>query len=490
MSKLKTARNVALYATGEIIPRVLSFLLLPVLTKYLSTSDYGISSYINTIATFLYVLTTLSVNSYALRTYYKAGSESGKKKLLGNIFVFLCSWGLIMLLLEALLFPVLLNAFSVQVPFYPYFLLGLIINFFDVTSIIPLITYRVNEDAKGFVLLSVGRTVLQYAFILLLIVYFKMGLLGSFLGRLITCVPFFIIYVLVVKKRGIFTIDIQQIKEALRFSLPLLPGALSYLVISMFDRVILERYVSMSALGIYSVAFTLSLTLNIVIQGLYRSFEQKIFREHNSHDYLQKVDALYKIYIAALYIPALCVILFSKEILMFFTSKQYFGAAGYVPYLVVAVIISGMNTFMGTLLIADDKRKVISYSSFTAAILSLIINLVFIKYFGVTGACFASILSFLIVSVFYFTKTAMQKKYIVQQICFLLIFLLIKYIVQTDVSLIMEIAIKLLLLIVFAVLVKLTICLKLPPVSALKTLKRLKQYNLLMQVFILIAIFK
>src|SRR5436305_12773660 len=102
MADLKTAKNVVLYTVGEIIPKVLSFLLLPILTKYLSTSDYGISSYINTIATFLYVLTTLSINSYVLRTYYKVNSAFEKKKLIGNIFAFLCGWGIIMLCLEAL----------------------------------------------------------------------------------------------------------------------------------------------------------------------------------------------------------------------------------------------------------------------------------------------------------------------------------------------------------------------------------------------------
>src|SRR5437763_11793267 len=101
MSKLRTPKNVVLYTIGEIIPKVLSFLLLPVLTKYLTTSDYGISSYINTAATFLYILTILSINSYALRTYYKVNTEIERRKLLGNIFLFLSGWGFIMLCLEA-----------------------------------------------------------------------------------------------------------------------------------------------------------------------------------------------------------------------------------------------------------------------------------------------------------------------------------------------------------------------------------------------------
>jgi O-antigen/teichoic acid export membrane protein len=471
MADFKTARNVVLYTVGEIIPRVLSFLLLPVLTKYLTTNDYGISSYINTVLTFLYVLTTLSINSFALRTYYKVKTELEKKKLLGNIFLFLSLFGLLMLCVEALLFPVLLRTFSVKVPFYPYFLLGLILNFFDVVSVVPLITYRLNEDAKGFVILTVGRTALQYVFVLLLIVYFKMGLLGSFVGRLIACVPFLFIYILVVKKKALFTINFSQIKEGLKFSLPLLPGALSYLVITMFDRIILERYVSLSDLGIYSVAATLALTLNIVIQGLYRSFEQKIFKEHNGANYLEQVDKLYRFYVAALYIPAFAVILFVKEILLFFTSTEYYEAQAYVIYLVTAVIISGINIFFGTTLIAEGKRKVISYSSFIAAIVSFIANVWFIKYFGVLGACIASIISFLVVFIFYYSKAVMLHKYLIQQFFFIAIFFGSQYLMPSTMPLAIVILLKLLLLTAFLFLIKRILNIQIPTLSSFKPSK-------------------
>lgn len=474
MAGHKTISNVALYTLGEIIPRVLSFLLLPVLTKYLTTGDYGISSYITTVGTFLFVLTTLSVNTYALRTYYKMKSDIDRKKLLGNLFLFLSGWGLIMLLVEALLFPVLLKAFSVQVPFYPYFLLGLIINFFDVISIIPLISYRVHEDAKGFVMLSVGRTLLQYLFVLFLVVYFRMGLFGSFMGRFLACIPFAIVYVAVLKAKAIFSLNKEQIKQALFFSLPLLPGALSYLVISMFDRIVLERYVSLNELGLYSVASTLALTLNVIIQGIYRSFEQKIFREHNHEGYTILTDRLYKIYLAALCISGFCVILFAKEILAFFTSTQYYPAENYVIYLVVAVIISGINTFFSTLLIADNQRKVVTYSSLIAAAISFIANLLLIRYFEVLGACVASILSFLIVYIFYVNRVSLLNKYLVQQASFVIIFFSVQYFMPSDLSLFATIAIKLLLLLVFVLYVKKIINIQVPPLTELKLLSVFK----------------
>ena len=299
--------------------------------------------------------------------------------------------------------------------------------------------YRVHENAKGFVILNVGRTILQYVLIFLLVAHFKYGLLGSFLGRLFACFPFAIIYILVIKSKGIFNVDLRQIKQGLKFSLPLLPGAVSYLVISMFDRIILERYVSLSQLGIYAIASTMALTLNVVIQGLYRSFEQKIFREHNSSTYFLTVDTLHKIFIACLYIPAFCVILFSKEILLFFTSPQYFAAGQYVIYLVIAVIFSGMNTFLGTLFIAEGHRKIITYSSFVAAVISFITNLIFIQKFGVLGACIASILSFLTVTFFYYFRINIQNRYIIQQVLYLLLFFLLRWAIPTNISVVSSI---------------------------------------------------
>lgn len=446
MPGLKTAGNIVLYTAGELIPRILSFLLLPVLTHYLTPNDYGISSYITTVLSFLLVLTSLSVNTYALRTYYKLNTVVEKKQLLGNLFIFLSGWAFLFLLIEMTVIPLLLRTFDIRIPFYPYFFIALIINFFDVIALIPLVSYRVHDDAKRFVLLSVGRTVIQYILILFFVAYLRQGLYGSFTGRLLGAIPFGIIYFLIIKKKGTFNFKIKQVKDALIFSLPLLPGALSYLIISMLDRIILERYVSLTELGLYSVASTLSLTLNVVIQGIYRSFEQKVFREHNTDGYQLLTDKLFRTYLAALCIPGFAMILFSKQILLFFTSSQFYPAQQYVVYLVTAVIISGLNTFFTTLLIADNRRKVVTYSSLVAAAVSLVGNILLIKYFGVWGACIASILSFFVVYLFYINKVDLMHKYIFNQLSFVLIFFAAAYFIPASIPATLAIAINFVLL--------------------------------------------
>ena len=64
-----TLINTIYYSLGELLPKVISFLLLPLYTRYLSPSDYGIVSYTTTITTFLSVIGMLGLNSHVLRYF-------------------------------------------------------------------------------------------------------------------------------------------------------------------------------------------------------------------------------------------------------------------------------------------------------------------------------------------------------------------------------------------------------------------------------------
>ena len=71
MSGGNLIKNTTIYALGDIIPRLIGFVSLPILTVYLTPSDYGIVNYVNTLNTFLLALGFLSVNTYFLVFYYR-----------------------------------------------------------------------------------------------------------------------------------------------------------------------------------------------------------------------------------------------------------------------------------------------------------------------------------------------------------------------------------------------------------------------------------
>ena len=68
------------------------------------------------------------------------------------------------------------------------------------------------------------------------------------------------------RKEAIFNFNYQQIKEALKFSLPLVPASMAF-ILGYMDRFILQQYVSLKDMGIYSIAYTLGFAVNVVISG-------------------------------------------------------------------------------------------------------------------------------------------------------------------------------------------------------------------------------
>lgn len=449
----KLVKTTVYYSIGEIVPRIISFFLLPILTKYLTADEYGIVSYTTSVMTFVFVIATLSLNTFVLRHYYSAKDENSRKELIGSIFLFIFGFNCILILFQMLFFPFLIDFFHVNIPFKPYFQLAILNNFFEVISIIPLVLYRVKENAKGFLMLSLSRTLLQFLMVYVFVVVYNQGLLGSYYARLVINVPFMFIYFYMIYKNSIFKINFKLIKEALHFTLPILPGSLAFLFVSLSDRVILERYISLDQLGIFSVAITLATVLNIVIQALYKTFEPILFKEYFNENFQETNQKLYKIYLLAIFIGAFGASIFSKEFFIIATSGAFREGYKLVPLFIVSVVLSGINTYLNILMIANKKQKIVSLISIVSAIISVVLNLIFIPYYGCYGAIIASTVSFLFSNIIFQYNTIISKKYIITQVVLILLVVLIPIVYDAlfDFNMMSNITIKTFISLVFVV---------------------------------------
>jgi O-antigen/teichoic acid export membrane protein len=427
--------NTILYSIGEIVPRILSFLLLPVLTSYLSATEYGVISYTNSVMMFVFIIASLSLNTFLLRQFFLEKNIEDKKNLIGSIFYFILFFNVLLLILQWLIFPLIIESFGIKIPFYPFFLLSILNNFFDVLSIVPLVVFRVNDNAKNFVIINISRTIFQYLLVLLLLVKYDMGLIGSYYGKLFANIPFLIIYVIVIIKNSNFHIDLKVVKAALKFSLPILPGSISYIVITLSDRIILERYISFNDLGVYSVAFTLALALNVVTQAIYKAIEPTIFKDFGTENFSETNNNLYKIYLFLVILFGFGLSLFSKEVFLIGTSSDFLKGYKIVPFILISVIISASNLYLDMLLIAAGKQKIVSYTTILSAVLSVILNFTLIPIFGYFGAIIASIAAFTITNIICQYNIKLENRYIANQFFFISIIVIIPLLYDEFVSL-------------------------------------------------------
>lgn len=449
----KTLINTVFYTIGELLPRVISFFLLPVLTNYLSPADYGITAYTNSIITLLYIIGTLCLNSYVLRYYFIYNDESRRKELIGTSFVFIALFNLLIVGASYLFLPSIISRYNVQVAWNPYFKLAIITNCLNSFCIIPLCLYRIKQKANKYVLLNISRTILTFALNIYYVIYLNKGIEGYFYSSLYAVIPFVPIYIIIICKHASITIKYRSLKEGLRFSLPLLPGALAFFAIDAFDRILLERNVEMDQIGIYNLAATLVSAMAIVVQSGYRSFEPEIFAHYGKDDYAQYVRNVEKYFYSAIYIVAILISVFSQEFFYFFTSKGFHAAYMFVPVLMLKAILSGQNVLYSAVLQGDRKSKTVGLINITGAICSFILNLILIPIGGVWMAASVGAFSLMIMNYLEYHYMDLLNKTIWREYVLIFIYVLsnlLLFFIVKEVSMI-GILIKMLVVILFSV---------------------------------------
>jgi O-antigen/teichoic acid export membrane protein len=400
----KLIKNTTIYALGDIIPRFLSFLSFPILTRYLLPSDYGILNYVNTFTTFLLALGFLSVNTYYLVFYYRCKNNEEQKKLLGNIFSFVIIFNLIILLLLLLTGKYIFHYLGSDISFYPYLFLGILTNFFNLFSILPSALYRLIEKPFILTIINISDAVITISLTLVLVIHYHYSVLGALYSALIVNFIFAFIFLYTIRNHIIWNFDIKQIKKVLLFSLPLVPGSLAYYITTISDRILIDKYLNLTDLGIYSTAATLALILNIFSYGAYKAFEPYIFKNWGSEKFIIIFENIRNGFVYVLLIGVICLSVFSKEFFQIMTGSKFHLAYLYVPMIIIGVYSASVNMLYGTIITAKGKTKVNSLINITGAILSISLNILLLARFGLIVAALVSSLAMtvmLLISVWY-----------------------------------------------------------------------------------------
>jgi len=384
-SKKQFISDTVIYTIGGSLPQVLNFLLLPIYSRLLAPSEFGILGYVSSITAFLTITNSLSLNSYYLRYYFES---QDKKKFTGSIFYFLTITNLSLIILEGAALNFLFKKTNVQVPFYPYMLLGLAECLFSSLALIPLRQYRLEFKSKNYVLCTSSTVLLTHIISLVLITRFNMGAEGRLLGSAAAAAILGVYYIFHIKNIAVARIDFTLIKNGLKFSLPLLIGSYASMALSISDRLILERWVAMAAIGVYSVSYAISNIASLVISSFSFVLEPLVYKISvlNKETFLQEYLRLKDYFFFIVYIIAGGIMIFAKDIVRIFLTAKFLEAESIIPLIALSSVFAGGYTIFGQLLMVKNKTFKISLGTIVAAILSITLNLILIPVWGIRGA--------------------------------------------------------------------------------------------------------
>ena len=195
-------------------------------------------------------------------------------------------------------------------------------------------------------------------------------------------------------------------KEMIKYSIPLVPNSLSWIIINLSDRIIITSFMDSAANGIYSIANKFPYILNTVYGFFYTAWKEsaaKILKQENKVEYY---NSIYKDMKKILFAAVLCLIAVMPIAFPIFVNSDYNEAYKHIPMLILATYFSNLSSFYGGIFSAYKNTKIMGSTTVAAAIINIIINILLIQYIGLYAAVISTFVSNLII--YWYRKRALK----------------------------------------------------------------------------------
>lgn len=333
-----------------------------------------------------------------------AEDEKSKKRIITATIAYTIFGSIVFTIIAALIMNIM---------HYEY---TLVFIMFIISNILIGLSNALSRGMGKIKLYSLSNFILGVSTIILNIVFivsFKLGVNGLLWSNVIanSATAIFILAKLHLMKyvsREDFSRKI--LSKMIRYSVPLVPNNLSWVIISLSDRLMLTQIAGTAQNGIYSIANKFP---NIVytcygfFSTAWKESAAKILKEDNKVKYYNSIYKDVKNFLKAIVIGLIAIMPFAFPILV---DESYNEAYVYIPILVISIYYTNMSNFFGGIFGAYKDTKIMGTTTIVSAIINIVINLIFIPKFGIYAAVFSTLISNVIIYLYRRQKLKMYIK--------------------------------------------------------------------------------
>ena len=412
--KKELIKNTAIIAIGKLSTQVLSFLLLPLYTAKLSTSEYGNYDFLVTISVFLLPIITLLMEESMFRFLIDSDDKDSKKRVITQTILYTVVGTVIFTILGFLamwILNIISNGSSAPLggDDSVWHLLAKSGHIFIIFVISNILIGLSNSLARGLgqiKLYSLSNFVLGA----LTILFVKAGCIGLLLANTIanTITALYIFYKLNFGKYfSKKSKDSKLMNEMIRYSVPLVPNTLSWIIINLSDRLIINTCMGSDANGVYSIANKFPNILYTVygfFSTAWKESAARIIKEDNKTAYYNSIYHDLRRFLFAVVLCLIAVMPFVFPILV--SGNSYNEAYIHIPLLVLATYYTNLSNFYGGIFAAFKNTKIMGNTTIVAAIINIVINIALIKYIGLYAAVLSTFIANVII--YWYRKRALN----------------------------------------------------------------------------------
>jgi O-antigen/teichoic acid export membrane protein len=387
-------KNATIYLGSSILNKMIPFLILPIMTEYLTPKEYGKLSIFLILISLYSAFIGMALQTNISKNFFRV-SKDEMSLYIGNMLVILFLSSVFYFGITFVATHYFNEIFSI--PSYLLLLIPLIVMMTMVNEINTTIL-RNEQKAVLFGIFEIGNTFIKMTLTIIFLIYFALNWRSQIYAMLVGSGIFFIIGLIYIYQKGYLAlkIDKEKIEQILSVSLPLIPHILGGVIIAVSDRLFIEKMVGLDAVGIYSIGYMFGMVIMLFSDAFIKAWSPWFYRYLTQLTHIKKkqiVQYTY-LYIAGIFLLSFFVSWIGNMLLPYMVDAKYYDAGKYIFWVALGYAIFGVYQIFFPYLVHLNKTSYLAFSTVVAAGLNLIFNYFFIKSFGAIGAAYATVLAF------------------------------------------------------------------------------------------------
>lgn len=401
----RLARGTVIYGIGQLLNRIIGFLLLPIFTAYLTPGDYGIIGIIGFISFLIMPVFGLGLGVAIGVLYFEGYNSTRKCEVIWTAFVILCISSTILFLI-AFAFSRQISLLAFQTENYHYFIqLGVISTALGSIMVQPLmLRLQFEERAKLYVILSSISTVISISSCVFLVVGLRRGAQGYIEGLLIGSLCMFILFLVPVFRSTKFKINLSIGKSLLKYGVPLIPSFAFLFIMQHSGRYMLQWGGGLGEVGIYTIGYNFGMIMMLAVNAFatawFPYFNSFVGKQEESKLIFRKTMTYYTLGFGAL---SLLSFIIAKPVVMIMTQEPFHDAYSVIGLISLGCFFSGIFNILLPGLYFAKRVYLVNFVQCSSAILCLFLNLILIPKWGIVGAAMSFLMAHLSMVLFQYT---------------------------------------------------------------------------------------
>ncbi|PCH75686.1 MAG: polysaccharide biosynthesis protein [Flavobacteriaceae bacterium] len=404
----KFFKDTIIYGLAAVLPRVINFFLVTIHTDVLPPESYADNTDFYIWAALFSVLLTYGMETAFFRFY---SQEKQKDSLVSTAFFTILATTSIFGILSYVFAPELIQLFHFQNnPVQFKILVGILI--LDTIAMVPFALLRASNRPVKYAFLKLTNVAIIVLINILFLKWVPQQLEGGysvpeflvsifnstqiinfiFLANLAGsafCLLLLVPYLVKFK----FKFDLKLLKKMLRYGWPILVAGIAYAINEHLDKLLIGHYINKESEGAYAAVYKLAIFMNLYIMAFRLGAEPFFFnhaKEKNAKETYAKILNYFVIIGALVFVGIVSYI----DLIKYFINSNYWQALSIVPVVLLAYLFLGIYHNLAVWYKLTDKTRYGMYFSIIGAIVTIVINVVFLPIYGVIASAFATMTAY------------------------------------------------------------------------------------------------